>query len=151
MLFYNPGVNIQAPSPLHAPSPQRRWLTLWLAAWLSLLLAMGPFLHGHFGVSHETGFHMDGVHTAHPLPPADTFAVAKLSANDEESLALGVATSLPHSDEDLPLPALALLLAVLPLLPPRLQPLSRPERRRHPQGTLYRAGLPPPGLAPPAT
>ena len=41
-----------------APSLLRRWLTLLMVG----LLALGPFLHSHFGTSHDTGFHLDGVH-----------------------------------------------------------------------------------------
>lgn len=136
-------MNTLAPSPLHL---LRRWLTLLLA----VLLAMGPFLHGHFGASHETGFHIDGMHAVHNGPADAALAPASLHTSDEESLALGVATSLPHSeDEGLPLLALVLLLAALPLLPALRQLLPRAPHRHRPRGSLYRAGLPPPCLAPP--
>jgi len=112
------------------------------------LLALGPFLHSHFGISHDTGFHLDGVHAVHTQAPA---GMSAMQASDEESPALGVAASLPHpEDEALGLLSLALLVAVL-LLPPRHRlHLPRARRTLAPTGRLYRAGLPPPCLAPPA-
>ena len=121
----------------------------WLCLWLGVLLALGPFLHSHFGASHEQGFHVDGVHAVHAAP-ALSAELHSVQAPDDESPALGVAASLAQSeDEGLPLLAFALLL--VPLLPrpvamarhwPRA-PLSSPLR------PCYRAGWPPPSLAPP--
>ncbi len=130
-----------------APSLLRRCLTLLLAG----LLALGPFLHGHFGTSHDTGFHLDGVHAVHAVQAAQATSLTALQNPDEESPALGVATSLPHS-EDKPLEdlAFALLMAVLPLLPLLPRSLPRPGWAGPLAGPLYRAGLPPPCLAPPA-
>ena len=125
-----------------APSLLRRCLTLLLAG----LLALGPFLHGHFGASHDTGFHLDGVHAVHASAPT----IMAMQSPDDESPALGVAASMPHSEDDgLPDFALALLMAVLPLPLLRVA-LPRPDRARPPAGTRYRPGLPPPCLAPPA-
>ena len=127
-----------------APSLLRRWLTLVMVG----LLALGPFLHSHFGASHDTGFHLDGVHAVHASAPADVSAV---QTSDDESPALGVAASLPSpEDKALGLLGLALLVAVLPLLPRRRLPLPRAQRTLAPACSLYRAGLPPPCLAPPA-
>lgn len=129
-----------------APCLLRRCLTLLLAG----LLALGPFLHGHFGASHDTGFHLDGVHAVHAAQVTDLPGLSALQSPDQESPALGVANSLPHSD-DKSLPDLAwtlLLMAVLPLLLHRSLP--RPGWAGPPAGPWYRAGLPPPCLAPPA-
>ena len=121
-----------------------RWLTLLLVG----LLALGPFLHSHVGASHDTGFHLDGVHAVHAQH--DTTVHAS-SVNEEESPALGVSASLPHpEDEGLPDLAWALLLALLPMLPLQRLPLPRSSSADHTPSTLYRPGLPPPGLAPPA-
>jgi len=113
------------------------------------LLALGPFLHGHLGASHVSGFHVDGMHA---LAHADeTGAVHSMSAMDDESPALGVATSLPKPDEDgsLLLQAALLLAAVLCLLPRlvllRIRPSAAEPRTVRP----YRDGWPPPALAPP--
>lgn len=122
----------------------RRCLILLLAG----LLGLGPFLHGHFGASHDTGFHLDGVHAVHAQPA--TTVTATLQTPDEESPALGVTASLPQpEDEDLPDFAFALLLAVLPLLTLLNPALTGPCLARPKPGTLYSAGLPPPCLAPP--
>ena len=121
-----------------------RWLTLLLA----MLLALGPFLHSHFGASHETGFHLDGVHAVHSNAPGTMTA---LQNSDEDSLALGVAASLPQPEDEGRLAlGFALLMVVLPLLPLLRQVLPRALRALHQRATRYRAGLPPPGLAPPA-
>ncbi|MFM7026888.1 MAG: hypothetical protein ACKOWC_12660 [Limnohabitans sp.] len=126
-----------------APSHLRRWLTLLLAG----LLALGPFLHSHVGASHDTGFHLDGVHAVHATHATTLQA---FQAPDEESPALGVGTSLPHSeDEHLSGLVPALLLAVVPLLL-HTQPLPRPVAVRAVALSRYRDGLPPPGLAPPS-
>lgn len=120
-----------------------RWLTLLLA----VLLALGPFLHSHFGTSHETGFHLDGVHAVHSSAPS---AMTALQSSDEDSLALGVAASLPQPEGKgwLAL-GFALLMVMLPLLPLQRQVLPLAQREHHHPATRYRAGLPPPGLAPP--
>ena len=127
-----------------APSLLRRWLTLLLVG----LLALGPFLHSHFGASHDTGFHLDGVHAVHA---ADSTGMNLTQAGDEESPALGVSASLPHPEDDGQSGLLlALLLVVLPLLPVLGQGLPCWRHPRKHQPTLYGAGLPPPSLAPPA-
>ena len=128
-----------------APSLLRRWLTLLMVG----LLALGPFLHGHFGVSHDTGFHLDGVHAVHA---SDTSSLTQALVGEEESPALGVSASLPHPEDDGQSGLLcALLLVVLPLLPlmRRVLRLRRPSART-PTATPYGDGLPPPSLAPPA-
>ena len=121
-----------------------RCLSLLLAG----LLALGPFLHGHFGASHDTGFHLDGVHAVHAQTP---IGMSAMQTSDEESPALGVGSSLPHPEDDgLTLLALALLTDVLSLLMPlRRLCLPRPERTGPWTRPLYRPGLPPPCLAPP--
>ena len=113
---------------------------------------MGPFLHSHVGASVVSGFHMDGVRS---LPLSDTShasALPSLQVNDDESPALGVATSLPKPDPnslcvgDITALLAAALLAGLVCLP-RRAPAARPWVL--PMRT-YQAGWPPPALAPPA-
>ena len=129
----------------HTPSLAHRWLSLWLG----VLLALGPFLHSHYGASHEQGFHVDGVHAVHAAPALSP-ELHSLQAPDDESPALGVAASLAQSeDEGLPLFALAWLL--VPLLA-RLSTIARHWPRAplsSPLRPCYRAGWPPPSLAPP--
>lgn len=112
------------------------------------LLALGPFLHGHLGASHVSGFHVDGMHAvAHA---GDTGAVLSMSALDDESPALGVATSLPKPDDDSKLLQAALLLACALCLLPRLSTLRIRPAATDPQAArTYRDGWPPPALPPP--
>lgn len=113
------------------------------------LLALGPFLHGHLGASHVSGFHVDGMHAVAHLDEAGT--AHSLRAVDDESPALGVATSLPKPDDDgsLLLQA-ALLLAWALCLLPRLSSLRIRPAATDPQAArAYRDGWPPPALAPP--
>ncbi len=113
------------------------------------LLALGPFLHSHLGASHVSGFHVDGMHAVANNDAVDT--AYSLRAVDDESPALGVATSLPKPDDDgsLLLQAALLLAAVLGLLPRlvllRIRPSAAEPRPVH----AYRDGWPPPALAPP--
>jgi hypothetical protein len=127
------------------PSPLQRWLIMLLAS----LLALGPFLHGHLGNSHQSGFHLDGMHALH-ADDGSVAAMASPSGAEEESEALGVGDSLPPStDPGLPLLLCGLLFALLALsLLSRLACPLTPPLRTGPR-TLYRPGLPPPGLAPP--
>lgn len=138
MNFYNRLVTAHPPTLAHR----------WLSFWLGLLLALGPFLHSHFGASHEQGFHVDGVHAVHaahtPSPELHS-----MQAPDDESPALGVATSLTQSeDEGWPLLVLVLVLPLLPRLPVQtaLWPRAPRAGRLRP---CRRAGWPPPSLAPP--
>ena len=118
----------------------------WLAALLAGLLALAPFLHSHIGISHESGFHIDGLHAVHH-PGHD--AQVSLQAPDDESPALGVAPvrPLPEDGNALWWPmALLLVLPLLCLLRP--SPASAPQVRASGR-TWCRMGLPPPSLAPP--
>ncbi len=126
-----------------APSLLRRWLTLLMVG----LLALGPFLHSHFGTSHDTGFHLDGVHAVHM---ADASSVGSAQASQEESPALGVSASLPQPEDDGQSVLMCALLWALPLLPLLRQAgLPRGDHARTPKHALYGEGLPPPSLAPP--
>lgn len=113
------------------------------------LLALAPFLHGHLGASHVSGFHVDGIHAVAHTGEAGT--AQSLRAVDDESPALGVATSLPKPDDDgnLLLQTALLLAAVLGLLPRlillRMRPSAAEPRTVH----AYHDGWPPPALAPP--
>jgi len=118
----------------------------WLAVMLACVLALAPFLHGHIGASHESGFHIDGLHAAHH-PHHDT--PVGLQAPDDESTALGVATVRPPSEDGATLWGPIALLLVLPLLPLLPQGQSPGTQPRVGGRALYRVGLPPPSLAPP--
>ena len=59
---------------------------------LMVLLALGPFLHAHYGSSRMLGFHVDGVVQAGGV--SNHFETSTLSQDtEEESAAVGVETS----------------------------------------------------------
>ncbi len=72
---------------------------------LMALLALAPFLHGHLGASHVSGFHVDGLDLSHSVQGTEAPAKAPLlvsahAASEEESPALGVSVSLPQAGDD---------------------------------------------------
>ena len=116
------------------------------------LLALGPFLHAHWGQANRGGFHMDGAVVHHHAASADA---PVMSADDEhESPAVGVASSLPRGADKTPSLGdmhlwvgtlwLAVLLPLLPLRRPSRTPTPRLARRT-------RGNWPPLALAPPTT
>ena len=142
--FYNE--NVQHTSRLF----QR--LSQGMVVLLMGLLSIGPFLHSHVGASVVSGFHLDGVRSVQVNDTAGApAALHSLSVNDDESPALGVATSLPNSDQDhLCIGDIGSWLAAVLLV--RLLCLPQRARWAWPWATLartYQAGWPPPALAPP--
>ncbi len=127
-------------------------LTRGLFAALALLLSLGPFLHGHLGGSHVTGFHLDGVDAA---AHASADPHGNLQAQpDQESPAIGVEASLSKSEKDSESSRAGLHLAVLPIGRQAPKVLARviPSPAFAPPACapLYAVGLPPPSLAPPS-
>lgn len=65
------------------------------------VLALGPFLHAHYGHMQVTGFHVNGLESVTPAthisPPSDQLSFT-LSV-EPESPAVGVAASLPRFEE----------------------------------------------------
>lgn len=123
-----------------------RSLTLVLVG----LLVLAPFLHGHVGASHITGFHLDGLDLHHATQDS-TGAGHVMEEPDDESLAVSVATSLPRVDADnwtpMDLVWLCILILTLPVLTRRVwRPRAAARVRAH---RPYLAGWPPPALAPP--
>jgi hypothetical protein len=79
-------------------SPQTRYLkivSMALSLALMALLALGPFLHAHYGNSRLTGFHVDGISQAmsHTDAAFSTSIPHATSSSEEESAALGVTAS----------------------------------------------------------
>lgn len=127
-------------------------LSLGMVILLLGLLSIGPFLHSHVGASVVSGFHLDGVRSVQLNDTAGASAVQHtLNVNDDESPALGVATSLPNSDQDhlfvgdIGTLLVALLLARLACLPQRTRLAWPSPVPAH----TYQPGWPPPALAPP--
>lgn len=133
--------------------PTSLFKTLCLSVALVALLALGPFLHAHYGASQVTGLHVAGVGavvaTAEPA-----LSTLSFSQDDEpESAALGVETSYARQAaldvEDQPPGVLVLTVFVLAALMPRLVScLCMPSSQRAGR-LLYLAGLPPLPHAPP--
>jgi len=139
---------------VHAPTPFHR-LSLWLISLLMGLLALGPFLHAHYGASGATGFHVNGLEavalTQTPVRLTDSTTLSLPS--EQESPAVGVVTSLPRSEADPLTPdnwiavwPSFLTLGILHRVPSTwFWALGE-----HPASNrLFQVGLPPPAHAPP--
>jgi len=145
---------------MYAPLHQRfaRYLVFALVG----LLLLAPFLHGHIGASHQQGFHMDGLDVLEHVrasTPMESQAAPSWQADTAESMALGVASSLPKSDE---LPqavtlgtALGLDAFLLALSAWAACLWARMRRRvdtpayKSAASLTFAPGFPPPALAPP--
>lgn len=118
-----------------------------LLSLLAFVLALAPFLHGHFGNSHDSGFHIDGLHAVHHMGNGSD---PSLHADNDESPALGVVMVHPPSEDGhvlhWPVACLVALLSVPPLLFQCFLPKPPLQADRR---TRYRVGFPPPNLAPP--
>lgn len=133
-----------------------RWLSLQLVLALMALLALGPFLHAHYGSSRLTGFHVDGMNTGATHAPGSADTTAYFSPDtEEESAALGISAShtrqslTDDSTEEDTATVWFLVVAVLcacvgaQLIGCGVAPVvSRPHR-------AFRAGFPPLAHAPP--
>ena len=127
------------------------WLNLFrrgLSSGLIWLLALGPFLHSHLGVCHETGFHLDGIHA---LQASVQDPVGAWHLQEDDSPALGVDPTLRHFEVPAPAWLGVLLFTHLPIFAPRLIRVLRSFRAADlPAPHDYAPGVPPPVLAPPA-
>jgi len=121
------------------------------------LLALGPFLHAHYGPSESTGFHINGLETTAVAShwTAATEDVSTASAPTElESPAVGVVTSLPRCEEsDLfstdTLEIVLLRFFILGIFN-RLPQIWPYVSTANPfVACSFKAGFPPPALAPP--
>lgn len=121
-----------------------------LLAALAALMLLGPFLHSHRGISHITGFHVDGIDQAfHAIDASDAGADV---ADDAESPALGLASTLPQSEDDksFTLVPLVAVLLVLLCVPPLVRIVPRYSHAPTIARRIYDASRPPPAQAPPA-
>lgn len=126
-----------------------------IAAALVVLLAMGPFIHAHYGASHATGMHLDDItaaatHAGGPSAPSIT------QEEQPESAAVGVETSFARQilldvEES---PQTLSIVATLTIGLPMLVVLAnyRPSwLRQSLPDLLLSPGFPPLPHAPPAT
>jgi hypothetical protein len=123
---------------------------------LMALLALSPFLHGHLGASHVSGFHVDGLDVSHSAQAAETPALVSIhvsahAASEEESPALGVSVSLPQAGDDVHLATGIIGFLLWVWLAKKV--LAHRVRRTPPLAQVaprtYQSGWPPPALAPP--
>jgi len=129
-------------------------MCLHVAIALVALLAIGPFLHAHYGASKVTGLHVAGVSSvAMSAEPALT--ITSFSQDDEpESAAVGVETSYARQAaldvEDQPQSVLILTVFVMAALIERVVSfLLAPDTQRAGRPSFL-AGFPPLPHAPPA-
>ena len=127
----------------------RRLSTVWLLG----LLALGPYLHAHFGHASTQGFHVDGLQWHSHLQ--DTENLSFTSDDEHEAPAVGISASLTRESHDAPASqdliawACTVVLAVLPTVIVRSVPAC-PAPLAPPASAYRLAGHPPPSLAPPA-
>jgi len=122
-------------------------------AMLMVLLALGPFLHAHYGSSRMLGFHVDGI--AQATGAAHHFDLTSLSQEtEEESAAIGVTTSYARQtlqdregDASADFVATVLVLFAAVVYGCCVQWRQRPSLEFLP--CTYALGLPPPAHAPP--
>lgn len=141
---------------LHVTSsaPYRR-LSLGLISLLMGLLALGPFLHAHYGPSMATGFHVNGLQAVATTSRTGTTTGSPVLSlpTDQESPAVGVVTSLPRFEADTFSADTTPVLWIRFLIQTVLQrlPSAWPWTPVAPslQGRIFQAGFPPPAHAPP--
>jgi hypothetical protein len=129
-------------------------LCLPFMAMLMVLLALGPFLHAHYGGSRMLGFHVDGIVQATGV--AHHFDLASLSQDtEEESAAVGVTTSyarqtLQDSDGDTSANFVAMALVLFAVAAYGFWVQRRNGQSTWLSPSTYALGFPPPAHAPPA-
>lgn len=130
-----------------------RKMCLYLATVLVALLAIGPFLHAHYGVSKVTGLHLAGVVSVAASSGA-TLAVTSFSQDEEpESAAVGVETSYARQIaldvQEQPQSVLILTMFVMAALIQRVASLSLTPDTQRAGRPSFLAGFPPLPHAPP--
>ena len=123
---------------------------------LMALLALGPFLHAHYGASRLTGFHVDGMGVVSTPVHTSSEAAYFTTDSDEESAAIGINAShtrqslTDDGSEDDTSPVWFLLAAILGVcvsVQTRTRSAAPLAIRPH---SAYRAGFPPLAHAPPS-
>jgi hypothetical protein len=128
-------------------------MCLYWALALVALLAIGPFLHAHYGASQVTGLHMAGVSSV-VASPESAWAVTSFSQDEEqESAAVGVETSFAREAvldvQEQPQSVLVFTVFVMAaLIQCTVSCSSNPDTQRAGR-LLFLAGLPPLPHAPP--
>ena len=125
-----------------------------MALALVALLAIGPFLHAHYGASQVTGLHVAGVGSVVAMSEPELSTTSFSQDDEQESAALGVETSYSRQAaldvEDQPQGVLILTVFVLAALIQRVASCLRIASPYRAGRIPYRAGFPPLPHAPPA-
>lgn len=121
---------------------------------LVALLAMGPFLHAHYGASQVTGLHVAGMSSV-TLSAEPAFTMTSFSQDDEpESAAVGVETSYARQAaldvEEQPQSVLILTVFVMAALIQRVVSFLLAPHTQRSGRPSFLAGFPPLPHAPPA-
>ncbi|WP_108401418.1 MULTISPECIES: hypothetical protein [Limnohabitans] len=130
-------------------------MCLYLAIALVALLAIGPFLHAHYGASQVTGLHVAGVGSV-VVSAEPALTMTSFSQDDEpESAAVGVETSYARQAaldvEEQPQSVLILTVFVMAALIQRVVSfLLTPDTQRAGRPSFL-AGFPPLPHAPPTS
>lgn len=126
-----------------------------IAAALVILLAIGPFIHAHYGASKVTGMHLDGITVMANSAGAQS-APSITQDSQQESAAVGVETSfarqmlLDVEEKPQTLLIVAALVVALPMLVNAVD--FRPSwQRQPPPDRSLSPGFPPLPHAPPTT
>lgn len=129
-------------------------MCLYLAVALVALLAIGPFLHAHYGASKVTGLHVAGVGTVNASAEPALVTTSFSQDDEQESAAVGVETSYARQAAfdvlDHPQSVLIFTMFVMAALMPRVVSfILTPDTQR--AGRLsFLAGFPPLPHAPPS-
>lgn len=129
-------------------------MCIQFALMLSVLIALGPFLHAHYGASKVTGLHVAGVNSVFTTSMFELAMTSVDPGEEQESAALGVETSYARQVtidvQDQPPLVLILTIFVVTLLIQRVTFFLRhPDTQR--QGRpCFLAGFPPLLHAPPS-
>ena len=126
-----------------------------MAIALVALLAIGPFLHAHYGVSKVTGLHVAGV-SAVAATAEHSLTMTSFSQDDEqESAAVGVETSYARQMvldvQDQPQTVLVLTVFVMAALAQCLASFFFAPDTQRAARPSFQAGLPPLMHAPPSS
>lgn len=134
-------------------TPLIKRLYLPIMTILMVLLALGPFLHAHYGSSRMLGFHMDGIAQVSGTQTHHDIASFSQDTEDESS-AVGVTTSyarqsLQGGDGDTTASFVALVVVLFTLVTSCGIRLQAVPFSTWISPSTYALGFPPPAHAPP--
>mgnify|MGYP000396750947 CR=1 FL=1 len=128
-------------------------MCIQFALMLSVLIALGPFLHAHYGVSKVTGLHVAGVSAVATKSEPELTTISFTQDDEQESAAVGVETSYARQIvldvQDQPQTVLVLTVFVMTALAQCLASFFLAPDTQRAGRPFFQAGLPPLPHAPP--